>query len=396
MAIRIAENLAFFSVFFSWLFQWAHRRVFFEAMHKTAARAHSSLTNFTVWHISSEKQSGNVNHFFSMLWGLPDETERGKLQKTGSLTVIGDLTEATNSWPNLLFCDAGVPEREDERALRGGGVRDQQQPICDAVPNNDHFHLGDSVLLHGPASSGLHALPLLRALPLRERDCRREPDDGHRQRHPELPDGHHHRGWDSGFLYLLASHPYHVLTPCTFGLSASSDALLDLQMFRSQNLQGIFMLLSGYFRLRKDIPKPFWRYPMSYISFHFWALQVNLKTQCSLPGVHVFQHRRSGIPPARHRRFPSFYFPGTVPERSQGTGVQRADSRDEDPGRVHPRECVPDRRGEVQVDRPQRALLHDRDVPHHILLDDQDQRGRDPLGPGLHRAEEDAAEEWEP
>lgn len=39
-------------------------------------------------------------------------------------------------------------------------------------------------------------------------------------------------------------------------------------------LQGIFMLVSGYFRLPHDIPKPFWRYPMSYISFHFWALQV--------------------------------------------------------------------------------------------------------------------------
>ncbi|XP_031372942.1 ABC transporter G family member 11-like isoform X1 [Punica granatum] len=38
-------------------------------------------------------------------------------------------------------------------------------------------------------------------------------------------------------------------------------------------IQGIFMLVSGYFRLPKDIPKPFWRYPMSFISFHFWALQ---------------------------------------------------------------------------------------------------------------------------
>eukprot|EP01018_Ginkgo_biloba_P024234 Gb_41809 [translate_table: standard] len=38
-------------------------------------------------------------------------------------------------------------------------------------------------------------------------------------------------------------------------------------------IQGIFMLVSGYFRLPKDIPKPVWRYPMSYISFHYWALQ---------------------------------------------------------------------------------------------------------------------------
>ncbi|XP_042053687.1 ABC transporter G family member 11-like [Salvia splendens] len=38
-------------------------------------------------------------------------------------------------------------------------------------------------------------------------------------------------------------------------------------------IQGIFMLVSGYFRLPNDIPKPVWRYPMSYMSFHFWALQ---------------------------------------------------------------------------------------------------------------------------
>ncbi|KAI4347399.1 hypothetical protein L6164_008214 [Bauhinia variegata] len=38
-------------------------------------------------------------------------------------------------------------------------------------------------------------------------------------------------------------------------------------------IQGIFMLVSGYFRLPNDIPKPVWRYPMSFISFHFWALQ---------------------------------------------------------------------------------------------------------------------------
>jgi hypothetical protein len=39
-------------------------------------------------------------------------------------------------------------------------------------------------------------------------------------------------------------------------------------------IQGIFMLVSGYFRLPKDISKPVWRYPMSYISFHYWALQA--------------------------------------------------------------------------------------------------------------------------
>ncbi|KAH0448806.1 hypothetical protein IEQ34_022606 [Dendrobium chrysotoxum] len=46
-------------------------------------------------------------------------------------------------------------------------------------------------------------------------------------------------------------------------------------------IQGIFMLVSGYFRLPKDIPKPVWRYPMSYISFHYWALQGQYQNDLS-------------------------------------------------------------------------------------------------------------------
>ncbi|XXG83563.1 hypothetical protein AAC387_Pa10g1291 [Persea americana] len=36
---------------------------------------------------------------------------------------------------------------------------------------------------------------------------------------------------------------------------------------------GIIMLTSGFFRRLPDIPKPFWRYPMSYISYGSWSLQ---------------------------------------------------------------------------------------------------------------------------
>ena len=34
------------------------------------------------------------------------------------------------------------------------------------------------------------------------------------------------------------------------------------------------MLVAGYFRLPGDIPKPVWKYPVTYMSFDFWALQV--------------------------------------------------------------------------------------------------------------------------
>ncbi|KAH7351993.1 hypothetical protein KP509_19G024200 [Ceratopteris richardii] len=42
-------------------------------------------------------------------------------------------------------------------------------------------------------------------------------------------------------------------------------------------LLGVFMLVSGFFRLPNDLPKVFWRYPVSYLSFNYWALQGQYK-----------------------------------------------------------------------------------------------------------------------
>ncbi|KAF3957757.1 hypothetical protein CMV_017263 [Castanea mollissima] len=36
---------------------------------------------------------------------------------------------------------------------------------------------------------------------------------------------------------------------------------------------GIMMMTAGYFRLLPDLPKPFWRYPISYINYGAWAIQ---------------------------------------------------------------------------------------------------------------------------
>ncbi|KAF8009227.1 hypothetical protein BT93_J0271 [Corymbia citriodora subsp. variegata] len=36
---------------------------------------------------------------------------------------------------------------------------------------------------------------------------------------------------------------------------------------------GIMMMTSGYFRLLPDLPRAFWRYPLSYINYGAWALQ---------------------------------------------------------------------------------------------------------------------------
>ncbi|XVF04755.1 hypothetical protein REPUB_Repub05bG0112500 [Reevesia pubescens] len=54
---------------------------------------------------------------------------------------------------------------------------------------------------------------------------------------------------------------------------------------------GIIMMTSGFFRLLPDLPKVFWRYPISYISFSSWALQgaykndfIGLEFDPLLPG----------------------------------------------------------------------------------------------------------------
>lgn len=39
-------------------------------------------------------------------------------------------------------------------------------------------------------------------------------------------------------------------------------------------LQGMFILVAGFYRLPDDLPDPVWRYPMFYIAFHPYAFQV--------------------------------------------------------------------------------------------------------------------------
>ncbi|XVE59976.1 hypothetical protein DITRI_Ditri05aG0089600 [Diplodiscus trichospermus] len=54
---------------------------------------------------------------------------------------------------------------------------------------------------------------------------------------------------------------------------------------------GVMMMTSGFFRLLPDLPKIFWRYPVSYINYGAWALQgaykndmVGLEFDGSIPG----------------------------------------------------------------------------------------------------------------
>lgn len=44
-------------------------------------------------------------------------------------------------------------------------------------------------------------------------------------------------------------------------------------------LQGIMMLVAGYFRLRDELPRPIWKYPLSYLAFHTYAIEGLLENE---------------------------------------------------------------------------------------------------------------------
>ncbi|PSS08283.1 ABC transporter G family member 11 like [Actinidia chinensis var. chinensis] len=82
-----------------------------------------------------------------------------------------------------------------------------------------------------------------------------------------------HPGFEHYLFFVLCLYASVTVVESLMMAIASIVPNFLMGIIIGAGIQGIFMLVSGYFRLPNDIPKPFWRYPMSYISFHFWALQ---------------------------------------------------------------------------------------------------------------------------
>ncbi|KAF6153442.1 hypothetical protein GIB67_003632 [Kingdonia uniflora] len=84
---------------------------------------------------------------------------------------------------------------------------------------------------------------------------------------------HLHPGFVRYLFFVLCMYASVTVVESLMMVIASIVPNFLMGIIIGAGIQGIFMLVSGYFRLPNDIPKPFWRYPMSFISFHFWALQ---------------------------------------------------------------------------------------------------------------------------
>lgn len=82
------------------------------------------------------------------------------------------------------------------------------------------------------------------------------------------------------FVYFAA-----VLWACTMlveGLMMIVAAIVPdflLGIITGSGIQGLLMLNAGFFRLPSDLPKPIWKYPTYYISYHKYATQGLYKNE---------------------------------------------------------------------------------------------------------------------
>ncbi|XP_061342942.1 ABC transporter G family member 11-like [Gastrolobium bilobum] len=102
-----------------------------------------------------------------------------------------------------------------------------------------------------------------------------------------------HPGFWHYFFFVLCLYASVTVVESLMMAIASIVPNFLMGIIIGAGIQGIFMLVSGYFRLPHDIPKPVWRYPMSYISFHFWALQGQY--QNDLKGL-IFDNQTPDLP----------------------------------------------------------------------------------------------------
>ncbi|KAH6781469.1 white-brown complex-like protein [Perilla frutescens var. frutescens] len=104
---------------------------------------------------------------------------------------------------------------------------------------------------------------------------------------------HFHPGfWHYAFFVLCLYASVTVVESLMMAIASIVPNFL-LGILVGAGIQGIFMLVSGFFRLPDDMPKVFWRYPMSYLSFHFWALQGQY--QNDLKGL-MFDNQSPDLP----------------------------------------------------------------------------------------------------
>ncbi|KAH9328181.1 hypothetical protein KI387_000289, partial [Taxus chinensis] len=82
-----------------------------------------------------------------------------------------------------------------------------------------------------------------------------------------------HSGFGHFIFFVLVLFACMALVESLMMMVASIVPDFLLGIITGAGIQGVMILNGGFFRLPNDLPKPFWKYPMFYISFHTYANQ---------------------------------------------------------------------------------------------------------------------------
>ncbi|XP_031378543.1 ABC transporter G family member 11-like [Punica granatum] len=87
------------------------------------------------------------------------------------------------------------------------------------------------------------------------------------------------KGLDHYVCYMLVLFACMMLVESLMMIVASLVPNYLMGIIVGAGIQGLMMLGGGFFRLPDDLPGPFWRYPLYYISFHRYAYQGMFKNE---------------------------------------------------------------------------------------------------------------------
>lgn len=168
--------------------------------------------------------------------------------------------------PWLVICLTGFLQRATKWILRRRRLHSLQLPFFVSFLVGDRSSQWNHHQLHGLTSSRIGILARRFLMPRHFRLHRgyRELNDGGCFISSKLLDGSRNRGWNHGKNETICRK-----------IPTLNRPVYEWYDFRL-TLKGILMMTSGFFRLLSDLPKPFWRYPISYLNYGAWALQVNL------------------------------------------------------------------------------------------------------------------------
>nr|APP91582.1 ABC transporter G family member 11.4 [Vitis vinifera] len=102
------------------------------------------------------------------------------------------------------------------------------------------------------------------------------------------------KGCEHSIYYALVLFTCMILVEGLMMIVASIVPNFLMGIITGAGIQGLLMLSGGFFRLPDDFPKPFWRYPLYYLSFNKYAYQGLYKNE--FQGL-KFPNDEAGGPP---------------------------------------------------------------------------------------------------